>query len=65
MGAWTFVAPLIEEVLRDLDGGAQRARYIGRAAAASPATGFLVVHQREQKALVDEALGTGDGEARP
>ena len=65
MGAWTFVAPLIEEVLRDLDGGARRARYIGRAAAASPATGFLVVHQREQKALVDEALGTGDGEARP
>ena len=60
MGAWTFVAPRIEAVLADLDGASRRARYVGRAAAASPASGFLVVHQREQRALIDDAL---DGEA--
>ena len=62
MGAWTFVAPRIEQVLTELDGAARRPRYAGRAAAASPATGFLVVHQREQRALIDEAL---DLEAGP
>ncbi|MCY4407978.1 MAG: 2-oxoglutarate dehydrogenase E1 component, partial [Rhodospirillaceae bacterium] len=62
MGAWTFVAPRIEQVLTELDGAARRPRYVGRTPAASPATGFLVVHQREQRALIDEALG---GEAGP
>ena len=62
MGAWTFVAPLFEAVLGELDGAPPRARYAGRTAAASPATGFLVVHQREQRALIDAAL---DGEAGP
>ena len=62
MGAWSFVAPRIEAVLAELDGTVRRPRYAGRAAAASPATGFLVQHQREQRALIDEALG---GEAAP
>ena len=61
MGAWTFVGPRIEAVLADLDNAPARARYAGRAAGASPATGFLVVHQREQRALIDAALG---GEAQ-
>ena len=62
MGAWTFVAPRIEAVLTELGGAARTPRYAGRAPAASPATGFLVVHQREQQALIDAAL---DGEAGP
>ncbi len=61
MGAWTFVAPRIEQVLTELDGAARRPRYVGRAAAASPATGFLVLHQREQRALIDDALGAETG----
>ncbi len=61
MGAWTFVAPRIEQVLTELDGAARRPRYVGRAAAASPATGFLVLHQREQRALIDDALGVEAG----
>ena len=61
MGAWTFVAPRIEQVLTELDGAARRPRYVGRAAAASPATGFLVLHQREQRALIDDALGAEAG----
>ena len=62
MGAWSFVAPRIEAVLAELDGAARTPRYAGRAPAASPATGFLVVHQREQRALIDDALG---GETAP
>ncbi len=61
MGAWSFVAPRIEQVLTELDGAARRPRYVGRAAAASPATGFLVLHQREQRALIDDALGVEAG----
>ena len=61
MGAWTFVAPRIEQVLTELDGAVRRPRYVGRAPAASPATGFLVMHQREQRALIDEALSAEAG----
>ncbi|MDE0388732.1 MAG: 2-oxoglutarate dehydrogenase E1 component [Rhodospirillales bacterium] len=61
MGAWTFVAPRIEQVLTELDGATRRPRYVGRAAAASPATGFLVLHQREQRALIEDALGAEAG----
>ena len=35
----------------------KRARYAGRAAAASPATGLMKRHQMEQAALVADALG--------
>jgi len=34
-----------------------RPRYVGRAAAASPATGLMSRHQTEQAALVADALG--------
>ena len=60
MGAWSFVASRIEQVLTELDGAVRRPRYVGRAPTASPATGFLVAHQRQQRALIHEAL---DGEA--
>jgi 2-oxoglutarate dehydrogenase E1 component len=54
-GAWFFMAPRIEEVLEQL-GVATRLRYVGRKEAASPAPGYLKIHDREQKALVEEAL---------
>ena len=56
MGAWTFVDRRIEEVLEDVGSKARRPRYVGRHAAASPATGLLKRHNFEQKALVAEAL---------
>jgi 2-oxoglutarate dehydrogenase E1 component len=56
MGAFTFVDRRIEDVLAGLQVKAKRARYVGRPEAASPATGLLKVHQREQQALVTEAL---------
>jgi 2-oxoglutarate dehydrogenase E1 component len=55
MGAWFFVAPLIEEVMDKLRMSG-RPRYVGRAAAASPATGLASRHAKEQAKLIDEAL---------
>jgi 2-oxoglutarate dehydrogenase E1 component len=56
MGAWTFVAPNIEEVLEEMGRVGERPRYVGRAMAASPAAGYLKIHNREQEALVAQAF---------
>ena len=56
MGAWSYIEPLIEEVLTKLKHKAGRAKYAGRQAAAAPATGSLKVHNAQQAKLVDEAL---------
>ena len=55
-GAWSFVDPLIERMLETSGHKAGRARYAGRPASASPATGLLSRHQTEQAKLLDEAL---------
>ena len=57
MGAWNFLDRRIECVLKGLDIAARRPDYVGRAAAASPATGSAKVHAQQQEALVREALG--------
>ncbi|MBT5374561.1 MAG: 2-oxoglutarate dehydrogenase E1 component, partial [Rhodospirillaceae bacterium] len=57
MGGWSFVAPCLEEdVLARIDGKALRPVYVGRPAAASPATGLAKRHLFEQEKLVNEAL---------
>ncbi|WP_375396976.1 2-oxoglutarate dehydrogenase E1 component [uncultured Sphingomonas sp.] len=56
-GYWSFVDPLLEEVLIASTVRVKRARYAGRAAAASPATGLAKRHQTEQAAVVADALG--------
>ncbi|MEQ1725487.1 MAG: 2-oxoglutarate dehydrogenase E1 component [Sphingopyxis sp.] len=56
-GAWFFVEPFIEDALKAAGKAGMRARYAGRAAAASPATGLMSRHQTEQAALVADALG--------
>ena len=56
MGAWTFVAPRLEVVLTEIDAKHKRPRYVGRNEAASPATGILRRHLKEQADLVDRAL---------
>ena len=55
MGAWNFVDRKIEAVLT-ANGSNRRPRFVGRAAAASPATGLARTHAAEQAALVNEAL---------
>ncbi len=57
MGGWSFVDRRIENVLKDMDIAAKRPRYIGRDAAASPATGLARTHNAQQAALVAAALG--------
>jgi 2-oxoglutarate dehydrogenase E1 component len=55
-GSWFFVEPLIEDALKAAGSKISRARYAGRLAAASPATGLAKRHAAEQAALVSNAL---------
>jgi 2-oxoglutarate dehydrogenase E1 component len=55
-GAWTFVEPNIEWVLNRIGAAHGRARYAGRPASASPATGLASKHKQEQSDLVAAAL---------
>ena len=57
MGGWTFVRDFIEEAMQTVGAKQQRLIYAGREAAASPATGTLGRHKREQAQLVTDALG--------
>jgi 2-oxoglutarate dehydrogenase E1 component len=56
-GSWFFVNELIEACLADAKARPVRARYAGRKASASTATGLAKRHQAEQAALVADALG--------
>jgi 2-oxoglutarate dehydrogenase E1 component len=54
-GAWSFVAPNIESVLREL-GRTDPVRYTGRKASASPAAGQMSQHLAELAAFLNDAL---------
>ena len=56
MGSWFFVDRKIEEVLMSYKGKFLRPTYAGREEAASPATGSLSRHNKEQADLVNQAL---------
>jgi 2-oxoglutarate dehydrogenase E1 component len=67
MGGWTFMDPRLRALGLPVE-------YVGRDASASPATGSLKVHQREQREVVEAALrlplphlvrAGGDGKAGP
>ncbi len=51
MGAWRFIAPLLQPML-----GTRTLTYVGRRPAASPATGSYKVHQSEETDLVNRAF---------
>ncbi|AXI56165.1 2-oxoglutarate dehydrogenase E1 component (plasmid) [Pseudoseohaeicola sp. NH-UV-7] len=55
-GAWTFMEPNIEWVLGRIKAKHKRPVYVGRATAASPATGLASQHKAQQAALVNDAL---------
>ena len=57
MGAWHFVDRRLESAMGRANMTHVRPIYVGRKAAASPATGFASVHAQEQESLVYEALG--------
>jgi 2-oxoglutarate dehydrogenase E1 component len=57
MGAWTHMDRRVEGVLKTLGIKAKRPDFVGREAAASPATGLAKTHQQQQETLVRDALG--------
>ena len=57
MGPWMFVDRRIEFACEELKIKAKRARYVGRKAAASPATGLAKTHAAEQAQICNDALG--------
>ncbi|MBT6852286.1 MAG: 2-oxoglutarate dehydrogenase E1 component, partial [Opitutae bacterium] len=54
MGAWNFLSPILEKQL------GVRPEYVGRTPTASPATGSLTLHRKEQAEIVANALGIVD-----
>ena len=58
MGSWTFVDRRLEYALEDANVKAKRPCYAGRPPAASPATGLMKIHVREQNQLCEWALNT-------
>jgi 2-oxoglutarate dehydrogenase E1 component len=56
MGAWFFMEPNLEWTLDQIGAKHKRARYVGRPAAASPATGLLNRHKEELESFLDQAL---------
>ncbi|HRX39407.1 MAG: 2-oxoglutarate dehydrogenase E1 component [Caulobacterales bacterium] len=57
MGAWFFMEPNIEWTLDQIGAKSKRARYVGRAASASTATGLMSRHNIELNDFLNEALG--------
>ena len=55
MGAWQFIKPRLEAIIK------KPLRYIGREAAASPATGFPVIFRLEQNEIIEKAVGPPGG----
>ncbi|PIE06617.1 MAG: 2-oxoglutarate dehydrogenase E1 component [Rhodobacterales bacterium] len=55
-GAWSFIEPNIEWVLKRIRETGTRPAYAGRPASASPATGLMSQHKAQQQALIDDAL---------
>ena len=58
MGCWTFVDRRLEYALDDSAVKAKRPVFAGRVSAASPATGLMKVHVKEQHQLIEWALNT-------
>ncbi|MBO6813710.1 MAG: 2-oxoglutarate dehydrogenase E1 component [Rhizobiaceae bacterium] len=57
MGYWSFIEPYLEWVFAHIEAKHPRARYAGRPAAASPATGLMSKHLQELEAFLEDALG--------
>ncbi|SFZ85253.1 2-oxoglutarate dehydrogenase E1 component [Devosia enhydra] len=56
MGAWAFVQPYVDWVMDQMGRGGERLHYVGRPAAASPATGLMRTHLQQLQTFLDEAF---------
>ncbi|CAA6661772.1 unnamed protein product [Spirodela intermedia] len=58
MGAYNYISPRLCTAIRELGRGpVEVTKYVGRPPSAATATGFLGIHQKEQKELVQKAIG--------
>ena len=57
MGAWNTSKYYIDRTLEIIQVKGEKAKYIGRNAAASPATGNLNKHLAEQKEILEKVVG--------
>lgn len=55
MGAWSFIKPYLNESLLKAKIN-NKFKYVGRKAAASPAVGYLYVHNKQQEKIIKEGL---------
>ncbi len=60
-GGWGFVEPNIEWVLSRIDAKCKRPEYVGRPAAASPATGHGATHKLQLESFLNDALTIDKG----
>jgi 2-oxoglutarate dehydrogenase E1 component len=56
MGGWMFALPRLHNILEELQRSQVLPAFVGRKAAASPATGLLKSHEAEQRLMVEQAL---------
>ena len=56
MGAWNAARNYIEWTLNHINAENRKVSYIGRAPAASPATGYLKKHLAQQKEIIEKVL---------
>ena len=56
MGPWLFASPRLSFLAEELGHADIRPTYVGRRAAASPATGLMRNHTKEQALIVEQAL---------
>ena len=56
MGGWLFVLPRLQYILDMIRCENKRPVYVGREASASPATGYMSAHTREQQVILEQAL---------
>jgi len=59
-GAWYQIRHRLQEPLKQK----HALSYAGRSASASTAAGYMQLHMQQQKALIQEALGTADAKAK-
>lgn len=56
MGAWRFLSPRLGALMEESGRSDMRIRYLGRPEAASPAAGYLKIHEREQRQVIESAF---------
>lgn len=55
-GAWNFLDRRLEDIIISAKVSSKRPIYVGRAEAASPATGYMAVHKQEQEQIIETIL---------